>query len=201
MNVHKKSNVKKVEKLPNGRLSVTIDSLDKPVETDILLWAIGRHSNTEKLGLEAAGVKMADNGDIIVDEYQATSAENIYAVGDVGGKALLTPVAIAAGRRLSNRLFGPSKFKDQKLDYDNIPSVVFSHPTIGSVGMTEPEAKEKFGEDKVKVYKTSVSVEEMRQECNRGEAFCSRHGDDDNKAEREADTDIQVQGHVVCHAG
>jgi glutathione reductase (NADPH) len=125
MNVHKKSNVKKVEKLPNGRLSVTIDSLDK------------------------------------VDEYQATSAENIYAVGDVGGKALLTPVAIAAGRRLSNRLFGPAKFKDQKLDYNNIPSVVFSHPTIGSVGMTEPEAKEKFGEDKVKIYKTSVSCDPL----------------------------------------
>jgi glutathione reductase (NADPH) len=161
MNVHKKSNVKKVEKLPNGRLSVTIDSLDKPVETDVLLWAIGRHSNTEKLGLEAAGVKATDKGDIVVDEYQATSAENIYAVGDVGGKALLTPVAIAAGRRLSNRLFGPAKFKDQKLDYNNIPSVVFSHPTIGSVGMTEPEAKEKFGEDKVKIYKTSVSCDPL----------------------------------------
>lgn len=155
MNVHKKSNVKKVEKLPNGRLSVTIDSLDKPIETDVLLWAIGRHANTEKLGLEAAGVETHGKGDITVDEYQATSAKNIYAVGDVGGKALLTPVAIAAGRRLSNRLFGPEKFKDQKLDYDNIPSVVFSHPTIGSVGMTEPEAREKFG-DKVKVYKTSV---------------------------------------------
>lgn len=126
LNVHKKSNVKKVEKLSNGRLSITIDSLDKPVEADVLLWAIGRHSNTENLGLDKAGVKTTGKGDIVVDEWQATNVDGIYAVGDVGGKALLTPVAIAAGRRLSNRLFGGDKFKDDKLNYDNIPSVVFS---------------------------------------------------------------------------
>lgn len=126
MNVHKSSNVKKVEKLPNGRLSVTIDSADKPVEADVLLWAIGRHANTEKLGLDAAGVKTDKKGDIIFDEYQATNVENVYVVGDVGGKELLTPVAIAAGRRLSNRLFGGPEYKDQKLSYDLIPSVVFS---------------------------------------------------------------------------
>lgn len=174
MNVHKKSNVKKVEKLSNGRLSVTIDSLDKPVEADVLLWAIGRHANTEKLGLEAAGVKVDKRGDIIVDEWQKTNVDGVYAVGDVGGKALLTPVAIAAGRRLSNRLFGGEQFKDQKLSYDLIPSVVFSfvpfsyparvkklmssHPTIGSIGLTEPEAKEKYGEDGIKVYNTSVCL-------------------------------------------
>jgi glutathione reductase (NADPH) len=127
MNVHKKSNVKKVEKLDNGRLSITIDSLDKPVEADVLLWAIGRHSNTEQLGADKAGVKLDEkSGDVIVDDYQNTSQPNVYAIGDVGGKALLTPVAIAAGRRLSNRLFGPEKFKDDKLSYENIPSVVFS---------------------------------------------------------------------------
>jgi glutathione reductase (NADPH) len=127
MNVHKKSNVTKVEKLANGRLSVTIDSADKPVEADVLLWAIGRHANTEKLGLDAVGVKVNDkSGDIYFDEYQKTNVDNIYVVGDVGGKALLTPVAIAAGRRLSNRLFGGPEFKDQKLSYDLIPSVVFS---------------------------------------------------------------------------
>jgi pyruvate/2-oxoglutarate dehydrogenase complex dihydrolipoamide dehydrogenase (E3) component len=99
--------------------------------------------------------------------------DGVYAVGDVGGKALLTPVAIAAGRRLSNRLFGGEQYKEQKLSYDLIPSVVFSlvppsllkevekklmnsHPTIGSIGMTEPEAKEKYGEDGIKVYNTSV---------------------------------------------
>lgn len=126
MNVHKKSNVKKVEKLDNGRLSIHIDSLDKPIEADVLLWAIGRHPNTDQLGLDKAGVKTDKQGNIVVDEWQATNVEGVYAVGDVGGKALLTPVAIAAGRRLSNRLFGPEKFKNDKLNYDNIPSVVFS---------------------------------------------------------------------------
>lgn len=127
MNVHKKSNVKKVEKLPNGRLSITIDSADAPVEADVLLWAIGRHANTEELGLDAAGVhKDEKSGDVPYDEWQKTNVDHIYSIGDVGGKALLTPVAIAAGRRLSNRLFGGQQFKEDKLSYENIPSVVFS---------------------------------------------------------------------------
>jgi glutathione reductase (NADPH) len=127
MNIHKQSHVKKVEKTSSGSLLVHLDSSDKPLEVDVLLWSIGRHSNTEKLGCEEAEVKLsAKTGDVIVDEWQATSAPGIYAIGDVAGKALLTPVAIAAGRRLSNRLFGPKQFNKDKLSYDNIPSVVFS---------------------------------------------------------------------------
>ena len=76
---------------------------------------------------------MDNRGHILVDEYQQTSAERVYAVGDVCGKALLTPVAIAAGRHLSHRLF--NKEADRKLDYKNIPTVVFSHPPIGTIGM------------------------------------------------------------------
>ncbi|WWC95542.1 glutathione-disulfide reductase [Kwoniella sp. B9012] len=158
MNIHKSSNVKKVEKTSSGSLLVHVDSLNKPVEVDVLLWAIGRHANTEKLGLEKIGIKTDDKGDIIADDYQNTNVPNIYAVGDVAGKVLLTPVAIAAGRRLSNRLFGPEKYKNDKLSYDNIPSVVFSHPTIGSVGLSEPEAEEKFGKDNLKIYKTSFKA-------------------------------------------
>jgi len=159
MNVHKNSNVKKVEKLSNGRLSITIDSADAPVEADVLLWAIGRHANTEELGLDAAGVKKDEkSGDVPYDEWQKTNVDHIFSIGDVGGKALLTPVAIAAGRRLSNRLFGGQQYKEDKLSYENIPSVVFSHPTIGSVGMTEPEAREKFGDDNIKVYNTSFKA-------------------------------------------
>ncbi|WVQ79365.1 glutathione-disulfide reductase [Cryptococcus sp. DSM 104549] len=154
LNVHKKSNVKKVEKTSSGSLLVHIDSLPEPLEVDVLLWAIGRHANTERLGLDKAGVKIDKKGDVIADDYQNTNVPGVYAVGDVGGKALLTPVAIAAGRRLSNRLFGGEKYKGDKLSYDNIPSVVFSHPTIGSVGLSEPEAREKYG-DNIKVYKTS----------------------------------------------
>ncbi|WWD04311.1 glutathione-disulfide reductase [Kwoniella europaea PYCC6329] len=158
MNIHKSSNVKKVEKTSSGSLLVHVDSLNKPLEVDVLLWAIGRHANTEKLGLEKIGIKTDDKGDIIADDYQNTNVPNIYAVGDVAGKVLLTPVAIAAGRRLSNRLFGPEKYKNDKLSYDNIPSVVFSHPTIGSVGLSEPEAEEKFGKDNLKIYKTSFKA-------------------------------------------
>jgi glutathione reductase (NADPH) len=154
MHVHKNTKtVTKVEKTPSGSLLVHHKSNESaPVEVDALVWAIGRHSNTANLGLDRAGVKMNAKGDIPFDEWQATNVPDIYAIGDVGGKALLTPVAIAAGRRLSNRLFGPEKFKNEKLSYENIPSVVFSHPTIGSVGLSEPEARKKYGDANIKVY-------------------------------------------------
>ncbi len=127
MNIHRNSNVTKVEKTSSGSLKVYVDSLDdKPLEVDVLLWAIGRHANTEELGADKLGIKMNDKGDVIADEYQNSNVEDIYTIGDVAGKVLLTPVAIAAGRRLSNRLFGPEKYKDDKLSYENIPSVVFS---------------------------------------------------------------------------
>ncbi|GAA5933085.1 hypothetical protein JCM1841_000813 [Sporobolomyces salmonicolor] len=125
------------------------------IDADVLLWAIGRHSLTEDLGLEKVGVETQKNGDIVVDEYQKTNVDNIFAIGDVAGKELLTPVAIAAGRRLSNRLYGG--VEGDKLDYDNVPTVVFSHPTIGTVGLTEPQAREKYGTAQVKVYKTSFT--------------------------------------------
>lgn len=124
--IHKKSNVVKVEGEKGKPLTVFTDKGEK-IEVDTVLWAIGRHALTKDLGLAEAGVKVNEKGDIIVDEYQNTSAKGVYAIGDVQGKALLTPVAIAAGRRLSNRLFGPEKFKSDKLDYKNIPTVVFSY--------------------------------------------------------------------------
>ncbi|KAG1147220.1 hypothetical protein G6F37_002635 [Rhizopus arrhizus] len=120
------------------------------LEADTVLWAIGRGANVDGMNLEAAGVKMDDKQQIVVDDYQNTNVEGIYALGDVIGKAQLTPVAIAAARKLSDRLFGGPKFKESKLDYINIPSVVFAHPTCGTIGYTEDEAKEKF--DDVKVY-------------------------------------------------
>lgn len=159
LNVHKNSNVKKVEQTSPGKHRVHVDSLDKPLEdVDVVLFAIGRHSNTDKLGADKAGVELDDKGNVVVDDYQNTKQSHIFAIGDVAGKALLTPVAIAAGRRLSNRLFGPEKFKNDKLSYENIPSVVFAHPTIGTVGLTEPEAEEKFGKENLKIYKTSFKA-------------------------------------------
>ncbi len=156
LNLHRNTNVKKVEKTSSGSLLVYTDSSPSPVEVDVLLWAIGRHANTETLNLDKVGVHMEKNGDVTADAYQNTNVDGVYSIGDVAGRALLTPVAIAAGRRLANRLFGPPEFKDDKLSYENIPSVVFSHPTIGSIGLSEPQAEKKFGKDNLKIYRTSV---------------------------------------------
>ncbi len=118
---------------------------------DCLLWAIGRTPSTAGFGLETQGVELRNDGAVAVDEWQATSAEGIYAVGDVTAKRELAPVAIAAGRRLADRLFGGKA--DSKLDYHDIPSVVFSHPPIGTVGLTEDQARERYGSE-VKCYTT-----------------------------------------------
>ena len=116
---------------------------------DKVIWAIGRAPLTADLGLEAAGVETDDRGFIPTDRYQATNVPNIFSIGDVTGRAALTPVAIAAGRRLADRVFGD--MEDRYLDYANIPSVVFSHPPIGTCGLTEVQAREQFNDD-VKVY-------------------------------------------------
>ncbi len=116
---------------------------------DEFIFAIGRKPNTKGLNLAAVAVEVDARGYIQTDQYQATSNENVYAVGDVTGRVALTPVAIAAGRKLADRLFGGQS--GAYLDYDNIPSVIFSHPPIGTVGLSESAAREKFGND-VKVY-------------------------------------------------
>ena len=120
---------------------------------DTVIWAIGRGPVSDELGLEEAGVKLDSYGYISTDKYQVTSVENIYAIGDITGRAQLTPVAIAAGRRLSDRVFGG--MKDRHLDYTNIPTVVFGHPPIGTVGMTEAAARDEFGDDAVTVFSAS----------------------------------------------
>lgn len=125
MNLHKTSKVIKVEGVKGQPLTIHTDKGEK-IEVDCVLWAIGRVANTKDIGLEELGVKLDEKRNVVVDEYQNSSVKGITAIGDVQGKALLTPVAIAAGRRLSNRLFGPEKFKNDKLNYENIPTVVFS---------------------------------------------------------------------------
>ncbi len=127
------------------------------METNELLWAIGRGPEDRNLGLDNINIKRNKKGHIVVDKYQNSSVEGVYALGDITGQAELTPVAIAAGRMLGNRLFGPPEVKDSFLDYDSIPSVVFSHPEVGTTGLTEPEAIEKYGKDKVKVYQAKFS--------------------------------------------
>jgi len=122
---------------------------------DGLIWAIGRAPRTAGLGLEAAGVATDAGGFIPTDDYQNTNVANVYALGDVTGRAALTPVAIAAGRRLADRLFGGQP--DRHLDYGLIPTVVFSHPPIGTVGLTEERARAEHG-DAVKVYQTRFTA-------------------------------------------
>ncbi|KUI61433.1 Glutathione reductase [Cytospora mali] len=161
VHLHKGSSQSKVEKTSNGKLSLHYkDKNGEGVLEDVdhLIWAIGRTPLTKNIGLEEAGVKTNDKDYIVVDEYQNTSVDNIYALGDVTGQVELTPVAIAAGRKLAHRLFGGPEFSTTKLDYSNIPSVVFAHPEIGSIGLTEPEAVEKYGKENIKVYKTSFTA-------------------------------------------
>lgn len=118
---------------------------------DSVLWAIGRAPNSEGLQLDAAGVETDEYGYIPVDDYQATNIGNIFALGDVTGRQALTPVAIAAGRRLADRLYGG--MSDRHLEYSCIPTVIFAHPPIGTVGLTEAQARKEYKDD-VKVYES-----------------------------------------------
>lgn len=116
-----------------------------------VIWAIGREPNTQALDLNAAGVKTDARGYVPTDKFQNTNVANIYAVGDMTPSPALTPVAIGAGRRLADRLFGG--MVNRHMDYSSIPTVIFSHPPIGTVGLTEGQAREIHG-DSVKVYQT-----------------------------------------------
>lgn len=124
---------------------------------DVLLWTIGRKPSSHGLGLEKAGIPTDSHGAIRVDEYQniINGPLGNFAVGDVTGVHMLTPVAIAAGRKLMDRVFGGKS--DAKQDFENIPTVVFSHPPCGSVGMTEEEARAKLGSDNIKVYTSTFN--------------------------------------------
>ena len=137
-----------VEKTDEGLVLHTEDGRSfGPV--DALVWAIGRSPNTGSLDAAKAGVEQDEWGNIPTDKFQQTNVESVFALGDVTGREQLTPVAIAAGRRLADRLYGG--MEGRHLDYKLIPTVIFSHPTIGTVGLTEAQAREEYGED-IKVY-------------------------------------------------
>jgi glutathione reductase (NADPH) len=155
VNLMTQTNVQQVEQQSNHKLTIHCDNGVNLNDVDQLIWAIGRTPNTKELNLTAAGVKLDEKGFIPTDEFQNTNVTNIYALGDATGRAPLTPVAIAAGRRLADRLFNNQP--DRKLDYENIPTVMFSHPPIGTIGLTEQEARELHG-DAVKTYQTSFTA-------------------------------------------
>lgn len=149
ISIETRKEIDRVEKMADGRLCLV--SGDARLEGyDNLIWAIGRVPNTDKIGLETTGVDTDFDGHVKVDEFQNTNVEGVYALGDVAGKWLLTPVAIAAGRKLADRIFNGQE--DARLEYEDIPTVVFSHPPIGTVGLTEEQADEQYGADAVKCY-------------------------------------------------
>ncbi|KAG5179680.1 glutathione reductase [Tribonema minus] len=133
-----------------GKYTLELEGGVKHDNFDTILMAIGREPMIAPLNLEAANVELTKQGHIKVDEYENTSAPGIYSLGDVNGKVELTPMAIAAGRRLADRVFGG--IPGAKAEYDLVPTVVFSHPPIGAVGLTEPEVEKKYGKDGYKVY-------------------------------------------------
>ena len=158
--MHKEADGSVTLQLENGE-SHTVDQV---------IWAIGREPVTDLINLEATDVETNERGFIKTDEYQNTSVPGIYALGDImEGGIELTPVAVKAGRKLAERLFNP-ELPDAKMDYELVPTVVFSHPPIGTIGLTEPQAISQYGEDNIKVYTSSfaamyTAVTQHRQPC------------------------------------
>jgi glutathione reductase (NADPH) len=146
VHLHRQSKPTRIEKDADGKLTVTwADGSGNETSEggfDHLIWAVGRTPSTKGIGLEEAGLQLSPKGYVVVDKYQVE----------------LTPVAIAAGRRLAHRLFGPPEFSTLHLSYENIPSVVFAHPEVGSIGLSEPQAVEQYGKENIKVYKTDFSA-------------------------------------------
>ena len=145
------TNIDHIEKLPNGRYKVSLTNGNEK-EVDVVMYATGRHPKTSGLGLENTQVQLTEKGSIVVDEGFQTAESSIYAVGDVIDRVQLTPVALAEGMALARNLYGASAYDHQQVDYDFIPTAVFSQPNIGTVGYTEEQAKEKYA--KVAVYKS-----------------------------------------------
>ncbi len=157
LSLHKHCQITKVEQTDSGNLTVYCDNGTVFTDVDCLIWAIGREPATDQLNLAAAGVITDEQGFIRTDKYQNTNVPGIYAVGDITGEAQLTPVAIKAGRMLAERLFNPA-LPDAHMDYSLIPTVVFSHPPIGTIGLTEAEARKQYADSDVKVYRSGFAA-------------------------------------------
>lgn len=145
----------RVEKAADGSLVLHFEN-GTHVETDCVIWAIGRTPSTDGIDIENAGVELDSRGYVPVNEHHETNVPGIYALGDIIGKIELTPVAVKSGRILAERLF--NGMTDVVMDYSLVPTVVFSHPAIGTMGLTEPEAIAQYGEENVKVYNSSFAA-------------------------------------------
>ncbi|MGL6170767.1 MAG: glutathione-disulfide reductase [Vibrio sp.] len=166
--LHTHSVPKQVVKEADGSLTLHLEN-GQTYNVDTLIWAIGRHPATDAINLAATGVATNEQGYIKVDAWQNTNVAGIYCVGDImDGGIELTPVAVKAGRQLSERLFNNQP--NAKMDYQLVPTVVFSHPPIGTIGLTEPQAIAQYGAQNVKVYQSSftamyTAVTAHRQPC------------------------------------
>ncbi|MGP4953481.1 FAD-dependent oxidoreductase, partial [Psychrobacter sp. T6-1] len=166
--LHTETTLTEVNKNEDGSLELC--TKDGTLDTvDCLIWAIGRAPSTDTINLDVTGVETTDNGKIKVDKFQNTNVDGIYAVGDIIEHSVdLTPVAIAAGRRLSERLFNDKT--DEHLVYDLIPTVIFTHPAIGTIGLSEIDAINHHGKDNIKCYTSTFTsmysaVTQHRQKC------------------------------------
>ncbi|NMP04205.1 glutathione-disulfide reductase [Pseudoalteromonas arctica] len=168
--LHTESVPNKLVKEDDGSVTLHLDN-GKTHNVDQVIWAIGREPTTNAINVAAAGVEVNSSGFVKVDEYQNTTAKNVYAVGDIIENGIeLTPVAVKAGRTLSERLFNKELPDDLKMDYSLVPTVVFSHPPIGTIGLTEQEAISQYGEENVKIYQSGftamyTAVTKHRQPC------------------------------------
>jgi len=167
--LHTNATPKALTKEADGSVTLHLENGDTHT-VDQVIWAIGREPVTDLINLQATDVETTERGYIKTDEYQNTSVPGIYALGDImEGGIELTPVAVKAGRMLAERLFNP-ELPDAKMDYDLVPTVVFSHPPIGTIGLTEPQAVAQYGEENVKVYTSTfaamyTAVTQHRQPC------------------------------------
>jgi len=140
------ANFEGIEKGEDGCLTVSMSG-HEPIVVDMVMFATGRLPNTKGLGLESAGVELDDKGAIVVDADNRSTCPSIYAVGDVTNRIQLTPIAIREGQAFAENMFGSGNVR---VDYENVPSAVFSHPPMAGVGLTEADARQKLGS--VKVY-------------------------------------------------
>lgn len=153
--LHKNHQAKQIIVQSNGKKTILCESKPPITDLDTVIIAVGRAPQTRELNLTTLGIKEDKQGFIAVDRYQNTSIPGVYAIGDVTNAPALTPVAIAAGRKLADRLFNNQT--EAHLNYENICSAIFSHPPIGSVGLSEKEAIATYGKDQIKIYKTKFN--------------------------------------------
>lgn len=155
INFHPKENIENIEKGGNSYKVVLTGG--KTLEADQVLFATGRKPNTQNMGVEDVGIKLGEHGQILVDKDNRTNIPSLYAIGDVIDKVTLTPVALAEGHALADRLFGNIQ---RYISYENIPTAVFSNPNLAYVGLTESEAQEKYGND-VDIYTSTFRAMKM----------------------------------------